>query len=137
MSDTILLLKAVNHNWGMTGPGDWESTEWFVFSDRSYRAVLSYRPDLSDDGELTEKTIKEFKGSFSKAEFSLICKILDGKWIDPAINSEACDGEAWQIKMLFPSGRTKKSSGKLGYIYHQPIEQLVHILDKHIMTLAN
>lgn len=135
MSDKILLLKAVNHNWGMTGPGDWESTEWFVFSDQSYRAVLSYRPDLSDDDDFTKRTIKEIKGSFSKAEFTLLCTILDEKWIDPAINSEACDGEAWQIKMLYPSGRTKKSSGKLGYIYHQPIERIAKILNKHIPVL--
>lgn len=128
MTDKVLLLKAINYNWSEMGPGDWESTEWFVYSDRSYRAALSYRPDLFDD-DVTKRKVKEVKGSFSKAEFSLLCKIIDEKWIDPSISSEAYSGEAWQIKMLYPSGRTKKSSGKLGYIYHQPIERLVKILN--------
>ena len=114
------------------GPGSWESTEWFVFSDGSYKAVLSYIPNHLDNYDFTKREVKEIVGFFSEADFSLLCTIMDEEWIDPTINCDACDGEAWQIKMYYPSGRTKKSSGKLGYIYYQPIERLVEILNKQI-----
>lgn len=132
MSDKVLLLKAVNQNWGMTGPGDWESIEWFVFSDRSYRAVLSFRPFLFDGVDFADSTVREINGSFTKKEFSLLTTIIEEEWIDPTISCHACDGEAWQIKLLYPSGRTKKSSGKLGYIYGQPIERLAKVLSKKV-----
>lgn len=132
MSDKVLLLKAVNHNWSVIGPGSWTGTEWFVFTDGSYKAVISFMPNLFDDYNLTKREVREVVGTFSEDEYSLLCTILDEEWIDPSINSSACDGEAWQIKMLYPSRRTKKSSGKLGYIYDQPIERLVRVLNKKV-----
>lgn len=132
MSEKVILLKASNENWSMMGPGSWTGTEWFVFTDRSYKAVLSYIPDRFNDYDFTKREVKEVVGTFSEADYSLLCAILDEEWLDPSINSDACDGEAWQIKTLYPSGRTKKTSGKLGYIYFQPIERLVGILNKQL-----
>ena len=44
------LLKAVEHNWGLTGPGDWSEVRWLVLYDGSYEhcenvAELSRRID--------------------------------------------------------------------------------------------
>ena len=136
MSKRYLLLKASNYNWNETCPESWESTEWSLFSDRTYKAVLKYVPDISfelNHGSYVReerRTIREIEGSFSKGEFKDLLSILNEKWVNAAIKPSGCDGEAWQIKMLYPSGKTKKSSGKLGYIYGQPIEQLTIILNK-------
>ncbi len=136
MSEKALLLKANNHNWSLKGPGSWVSTEWFVFSDRSYKAVVSYLPDCFDNNDFTKKQVKEVAGNLSETDYSFLCIIINEEWIDPAISSDGCDGEAWQIKMYYPSGRTKKSSGTLGYIYCQPIERLAEILNKQIIDLV-
>ena len=85
-------------------------------------------PEDFDYNDRLSRTIVTKTGRLGKRQFDQMIKILNEEWIDPTINSVACDGAGWQIKMLYPSGRTKKSSGKLGYIYGQPIERIVKLL---------
>lgn len=42
------LLKAVEHNWGLTGPGDWSEVRWLVFYDGSYEVISTFRPSSED-----------------------------------------------------------------------------------------
>ena len=42
------LLKAVEHNWGLTGPGDWSKVRWRIFYDGSYEVVSTFNPSSDD-----------------------------------------------------------------------------------------
>ena len=42
------LLKAVEHNWGLTGPGDWSEVRWLVFYDGSYEVISTFSPSSED-----------------------------------------------------------------------------------------
>ena len=118
-----LLLQVTVNNWGLLGPGEWVSNSWSVFSDGSYKLETSFLPDDGFAHPIKLKT-KSKSGCFENEQFTQMLAILNEKWIDPSIDSDACDGTAWQIKQFYPSGRTKRSSGKLGYIYGQPIERI-------------
>lgn len=117
----FLLLKATSWNWGLKGPGDWDETKWFIYSDGTYETATSY---VLDD------YIRESKGMLDLDQFAELQKILSEEWFDPGIDSDAYDGDAWQFKLLYPSGRVKKSSGKPRYIYGQPIERIVPLLPR-------
>ena len=114
-----VFLKATNWNWGLIGPGDWEETKWLIYSDGTYEVAASY---------VLDNNIHKTKGRLAPDQFVTLQMILSEDWFDPGIDSEACDGEAWQFKLLYPSGRTKKSSGKPRYIYGQPIERIAVLL---------
>ena len=42
------LLKAAEHNWGLTGPGDWSKIRWLIFYDGSYEVVSTFNPSSED-----------------------------------------------------------------------------------------
>ena len=42
------LLKAVEHNWGLMGPGDWSEVRWRIFYDGSYEVISTFRPSSED-----------------------------------------------------------------------------------------
>lgn len=42
------LLKAAEHNWGLTGPGDWSKVRWLIFYDGSYEVVTTFNPSFED-----------------------------------------------------------------------------------------
>ena len=51
------------------------------------------------------------------------------QWRDPNIDSDACDGSAWTFSHYDPEGHLIKTTGKVGYIYGQPIlEGLAKVL---------
>ena len=114
-----VLLKATNWNWGLKGPGYWDETKWIIYSDGTYEAVTSY---VLDDN------IRETEGILAPDQFAELQKVLSEEWFDPGIDSDAYDGDAWQIKLLYPSGRVKKSIDEPRYIYGQPIERIVSLL---------
>ena len=120
-ASVCILLKATNWNWGLKGPGYWDETKWIIYSDGTYEAETSF---FLDDN------IRKSEGILAPDQFAKLQKLLSEDWFDPGIDSYACDGDAWQFKLLYPSGRTKKSSGKPRYIYGQPIERIVPLLPR-------
>ncbi len=49
-----LLLKAVEHNWGLMGYGDWSEITWHIFNDGSFDIVAAFNPDFKDYKEIRE-----------------------------------------------------------------------------------
>lgn len=123
--EKYLMLTATNQNWSLACVGMWGSTNWRIYSDGSYEVIT---------GRIPERDPKDFStacGFMNSEDFSALRSACRGKWKDPSICSDACDGEAWQIRMYSPSGRTTKTTGRLGYIYGQTkIEQIIAALPK-------
>ena len=127
-----LLLKATEHNWGLTGPGDWSEVEWRIFRDGSYEIVSSFRPSFEayeNEGK-PRPTKKKSKGIMDGADFAKLQEALKREpWRDPAIDVFACDGVAWEIESYKEEGSVEKTSGKLDYIYgHSVLETIVDLL---------
>lgn len=120
MTNVHILLRASEHNWGLLGPGDWEKKEWTVYTDGSFRLTVSYRPtDLPEEDEVKVGTIRS-------DSFERLIELLYSPWSDQ--KTEACDGTAWEFRLLGDRGRII-SRRKLGYIYGiEPFESIVHIL---------
>lgn len=121
--DKYLMLVATNHNWGLCCTGMWGSTTWRIFSDGSYEIIT---------GRIPERKPEDFSttcGIMTTEAFLALRSACRGKWKDPSICSDACDGEAWQIRMYSTSGKITKTTGRLGYIYGQAkIEQIITTL---------
>lgn len=117
-----LLLKAIEHNWDIIGPGDWTGTKWLIFSDGSYEIAAKYNTH--------EKTEKKTAGQMNNKAFDKLRKALRcDPWRDPSVNVFACDGVAWEIESYRDDGSIEKTSGKLGYIYgHRVLETIVSLL---------
>ena len=116
------LLKAVEHNWGLTGPGDWNEVKWLIFSDGSYEMVSKFNT--------YEETGNKTVGQMNKKVFNKLRKTLKRKeWRDPSLNVFAHDGVAWEIELYREDGSIEKTSGKRGYIYgHRVLETIVSLL---------
>ncbi|GEM_PF-2855515 len=127
-----LLLKATEHNWGLTGPGDWSKVEWRIFRDGSYDIISSFRPSFEayENEEKPIPTKKKSKGSMGGVDFAKLQEALNREpWRDPAIDVFACDGVAWEIESYKEDGSVEKTSGKLDYIYgHSVLETIVDLL---------
>ncbi len=133
-----LLLKAVKHNWGLMGPGDWKEERWTVYSDGLYTRVLTYNPTLEEVEEMrtnddcirtTAKCVKRTRGRIK--HFDRLQKLITSDpWIDPQIVCNACDGVAWKIDVFSPEGEIIKTSGdRIGYIYGQRVlEEIAALL---------
>ncbi len=118
-----LFLKAVEHNWSLHGPGDWNIVEWEIYYDHTYATKVSFIPKrdqvtyesidvppIINTGKLDDKM-------FSDLEALLKTKV----WRDPLIDIQACDGVAWKIDYYSSEGKIINSSGKLGYIYGEKL----------------
>ncbi len=131
-----LLLKAVEHNWGLMGPGDWSEVKWCVFYDGSYEVITTFNPSFEDYDHVWERnerpkpvkkktTGKITYEAFSKLQEAIKCE----PWRDPSLDVHACDGVAWEIESYREDGGIENTSGKLDYIYgHRILETIVSLL---------
>ena len=77
------LLKVIEHNWGLIGPGDWRTVTWLVYHDGSYEVVSSFNPIINDSEELM--------GMINRRERpKLVKKQSTGIMEEDAINDEFC-----------------------------------------------
>lgn len=122
-----LFLRAIRENWGLIGPGDLITETYSIFSDGSFSLEKKYNPSDFDrkplDDFLNEDTIT-IEGYLNQSQMEHVIELLSEDWKNPDIDSFSCDGEAWQIKQYYPSGKTKKTTGEVQQIYGQPIERL-------------
>ena len=118
----MLILKAKEHNWGLIGPGDWETRSWKINDDGWYEYKESYR---SGNGDITEIPDVVEEDVLSSSQFATLRELLDLPWSTE--KSEACDGAAWEFKMY--EGGTVVKHRDLGYIYSlEPYESIVKLL---------
>ncbi len=130
------LLKAVEHNWGLLGPGSWCTVQWIIYHDGSYEVISTFNPssDLIEEmmkrNEYPKPVKKKKTGKMSAKRFSKLREAIKHEpWRDPSIESGGCDGVAWEIKSYREDGSTEYTSGKLGYIYgHRVLETIVNLL---------
>ena len=131
-----LLLKVINQNWNLNGPGDWVETTWRIFNDGSYEVISSFNPSVEDLEEMlrTKRQPKPVRKkrigimdetSLSKLQMALKCD----PWRDPFVDNFDCDGDAWDISLFKEDGSINKTSGILDYIYgHRVLETIVSCL---------
>ena len=131
-----LLLKAIEHNWGLTGPGDWNTVTWLIYHDASYDIISAFNPTL-EDAEIEESFLpklveKKVAGAMESDDFSKLCEAIKiDPWRDPTLDLYACDGVAWKLEAYRDDGSIEKTSGKLGYIYgDRVLETIVSLLPK-------
>ena len=133
------LLKAVKHNWGLMGPGDWNEVKWLIFPDGTYEVVTTFIPSFRAYEEIEEmlkrherpKPVKKITTGkladevLSKLQEAIKCE----PWRDPSLVVHACDGVAWEIESYRDEGSIEKTSGNLDYIYgHRVLETIVSLL---------
>lgn len=106
----MLLLKAVEMNWSMIGPGGWEKRSWKVNSDGTYLQKTTFRPVDPEDADASEA---EEEGALSEEQMAILKKGIDDYWSDE--KTDACDGSAWEFK-LYDNGTVVRHRD-LGYIY--------------------
>lgn len=140
MKKRRILLKAVEHNWGLIGPGDWSKVTWRIFFDGFYEIVSTFIPtlettDLSQHMERRGRPTsikKKDTGTMGQEPLSrLQVAIKRDPWRDSSINIWACDGTAWEIESYHEDGSIEKSSGKIDYIYgNEALETIVDLLPR-------
>lgn len=137
-----LMLKAVVHNWGLKGSGDWSKIEWRIFYDGSYEVIKVFAPSHAAynvflEGNVrtnvrTEPEEEKTTGvmayeAFIKLEEAIKCK----PWGGPSLCADGCDGDAWEIESYREDGSVENTSGKPGYIYGQRVlETIVSLLPR-------
>lgn len=123
------LLKAVEHNWDLIGPGDWVKVKWLIFSDGFYEVVSIFNPSFYDI-EIPRPVKKKTSGQMGVWAFSKLRKALKRKpWRNPSLEVCTFDGVAWKMKSYREDGSIDKTSGKLDYIYgHKNLERIVRLL---------
>lgn len=120
-----LILFAYNENWGLIGPGDWNSATWRIFSDGSYSLVSEFLPG-DEPEDLVRRSGKMRTPSFQKLMDAISCE-----WDKPLIESGGCDGDAWVIEQYDENGNVFRSNGSLGYIYgKEKIERIIKLLPR-------
>ena len=131
-----LLLKAIEHNWGLKGPGDWNTVTWLIYHDASYDIISAFNPTI-EDAEIEESFLpklveKKVTGAMESDYFSKLCEAIKiDPWRDPTLDVNACDGVAWELEAYREDGSIEKTSGKLGYIYgDRVLETIVSLLPK-------
>lgn len=129
-----LFLKAVEHNWGLAGPGDWNTVTWLIYHDASYDIISAFNPSL-EDAEIEESFLpklveKKVAGTMESDDFSKLCEAIKiDPWRDPTLDVHACDGVAWELEAYDKDGSIDKTSGTLGYIYgNRVLETIVSLL---------
>ena len=130
------LMKAIEHNWGLTGPGDWSKVDWNIFHDGSYEVISTFNPTFEAyeeaDGrnERPKPAKKQTTGKMDEETFSKLREAMRSEpWRNPTLNVSACDGVAWEIESYEEDGSVKNTSGRLDYIYgHSVLETIVSLL---------
>lgn len=136
-----LLLKAVEHNWGLICPwdGTWLTKTWKIYDDGSYeideesypiRSVEEY--DRLSGNELRKTVHRKKSGKMKPKAFdALYNAITFDPWRDPEIESGGCDGVGWEIEQFDADGNVVRTTGDVGYIYgHENLERIVSCLPK-------
>ncbi len=119
-----ILLKAVEVNWGLMGPGDWETTKWEVRTDMSFTMTASFRPI---DQLQAEKVIR---GILSPEDYFSICQLIESPWSEQ--KEDACDGVIWEFKAYGNRGALVKHRPR-GYVYDiEPYESIISVLEKQL-----
>lgn len=127
------LLKAVEHNWGLIGPGDWTKVKWLIFPDGSYEVVTTFNPSfdaIEEIEKMSKPTKKKITCQMDNKTLSKLRKALKREpWRNPPTEICASDGVAWEIESYLDDGSVDKTSGKLDYIYgHKALEKIVSLL---------
>ena len=90
----MLLLKVVETNWGLIGPGEWERRSWKIQSDGTYRLKTTYRPVDPDETE-TPEAIDE--RSLYDEQLEFLKEQIETPWSNE--KPDACGGTAWEFKL--------------------------------------
>ena len=118
----MLILKAKEHNWGLIGPGDWETRSWKINDDGWYEYKETYR---SGNGEIVEIPNVVEEDVLSSGQLVRLKEMMACTW--PTEKAEIDDGTAWEFKMY--DGGTVVKHRDLGYIYGlEPYESIVKLL---------
>ena len=118
-----IILQAVEHNWGLTGPGDWERKDWKFRNDASFLLVVSY---IQGDTSVPDETIT---GKMAHEDYDKLVRLLNEPWSKET--ASACDGTAWEFR-LYGKNRTLEMVRELNYIYGiEPFESIARILMKY------
>ena len=124
----MLLLKAVERNWGLIGPGSWEKHTWKINEDGTYMRKTTYRPVDPDGMETWEESAE---GALLPEQIETLKKCIDEYWNNDM--ADACDGTAWEFK-LYDHGTVIRHR-ELGYIDGiEPYESIAALLTEEDST---
>ena len=73
------LLKAVEHNWGLIGPGHWTKVKWLISPDGSYEVVTTFNPSfdaIEEIEKMSKPTKKKITGQMDNKTLSKLRKAL-------------------------------------------------------------
>ncbi len=119
----MLLLKAVETNWGLIGPGEWERRSWKIQTDGTYRLKTTYRP--VDPADPTPPEVID-EGALYDEQLEFLKQQIEKHW--PGEKADACDGTAWEFKLYDEHGSVIRHRD-LGYIYNiEPFESIAAML---------
>lgn len=114
-----MLLKAVEHNWDESGPGDWVRSEWHIFDDGSCEIFSTFNPswDMWREYILNHAPLSDVEkncaGMMEAEDFANLCGAMRRQpWRDPSLDVHANDGVAWEIESYREDGSVENTSGK-------------------------
>ena len=117
-----IILKATETNWGLIGPGSWDTSVWEVRNDMTFSLKTIFR---SGDEPMPVMTIQ---GTLLPDDYEDIVQLINSPWGEESV--DACDGTAWEFKAYGLSGELIKHRPS-GYIYGiEPYESMAAILEK-------
>ena len=120
----MLLLKAVESNWGLIGPGDWEKRSWKINADGTYLLKTTYRPVDPDDLDVSEVTEE---GALYEEQMEILRECIDEYWGNDIADED--DGNAWEFK-LYENGTVVRHR-ETGYISGiEPYESIAALLEE-------
>ena len=98
-----VVLKAIHKNCGLSKAGSWLSTEWELYSTRSYRVVYEWMPTLDDlirispDGKTdpTRRIKKIDTGHIGATRYDSILAYQNLEWTQSDLSG--CDGSIWSF----------------------------------------
>ena len=118
----MMLLKAVETNRAIIGPGEWERRSWKIQPDGTYRLKTTYHP--VDPGDPPPEVIEE--GALYDEQLELLKVNAEKYWHDE--RTDASDGTAWEFKLYDDKGAVIRHR-EPGYIYGiEPFESIAAML---------
>lgn len=80
----------------------------FVLTDRSYKAEVSYLPDCFDNNDFTKKQVKEFTGTLSETDYSILCAIMMKNGLIPQQTVMSVTKRPGRLKCIIHQAERKK-----------------------------
>ncbi len=114
------VLRATGHNYGLIGPGCWETEKWVIHDNGTWSLNVSYVPGnyIYPD--------KYLSSSLNPETYEELLRLMNETWSDE--KTEAFDGEAWEFSMYNSIGALVKHR-TVGYVYEiEPFERIIRIL---------